>query len=189
MGAGTGRLTRLLAPVVRSIQAFDASEHMLELAESRLQALPRHNWRLGVCDHRRLAAEACSADITIAGWSICYLVVWNHESWQEEVRRSLAEMRRVLRPGGTMIILETLGTGTEVPLIPENLAAYYAFLEESGFSFRHFRTDYRFPSMAEAGSLCTFFFGETMAEKFIADGGSVLLPECTGLWWLQLTPV
>jgi len=28
-GAGTGRITRLLAPEVQSIRAFDASEHML----------------------------------------------------------------------------------------------------------------------------------------------------------------
>ena len=33
LGAGTGRLTRLLAPHVRSIRAFDASAHMLEVAE------------------------------------------------------------------------------------------------------------------------------------------------------------
>lgn len=188
LGAGTGRLTRLLVPVVRSIRAFDSSPHMLTLAEEKLRGLSARSWGLAVSDHRRLAAEDSSADMVIAGWTLCYLVVWNGDSWREEIRRALAEMQRVLRPGGTMIILETLGTGTEVPHPPENLAAYYAYLEEAGFRNRHIRTDYRFPSMEEARSLCTFFFGEAMAERLIADGPTALLHECTGIWWLKRDP-
>lgn len=50
-----------------------------------------------------------------SGWSICYMVVWHKETWQAELGKALAEMKRVLRPGGTIIILETLGTGKDKP--------------------------------------------------------------------------
>ena len=38
-GAGSGRLTRLLAPLVQRIRAYDASTHMLSVAELHLLGL------------------------------------------------------------------------------------------------------------------------------------------------------
>ena len=50
LGAGTGRLTRLLAPRVRSIKAFDTSAHMLEVAEKSLREMgfPKEKIRFGL---------------------------------------------------------------------------------------------------------------------------------------------
>jgi len=53
LGAGTGRLTCLLAPIVRSIHAVDSSAHMLEVATAKLQKSGLHNWQVHVADHRR----------------------------------------------------------------------------------------------------------------------------------------
>ncbi len=92
----------------------------------------------------------------------------------------------MLRPGGTIIILETLGTGYETPHSPDSLMAYYAFLEEEeGFSSTWIRTDYQFESLTEAEALTRFFFGESMADKVISED-PVILPECTGIWWWSL---
>jgi hypothetical protein len=94
-----------------------------------------------------------------------------------------------LRPGGTIIIMETLGTGYEMPTPPDELVAYYAYLEgEAGFSSTWIRTDYLFESLAEAQALTSFFFGEEMVEKVVREAGQdhVVLPECTGIWWLDL---
>jgi ubiquinone/menaquinone biosynthesis C-methylase UbiE len=44
LGAGTGRLTCLLAPLVQSIQAFDISPHMLDVANAKLGVSGLHNW-------------------------------------------------------------------------------------------------------------------------------------------------
>lgn len=177
-GAGTGRVTRLLAPFVRSIAAFDASESMLQVAADLLEAGGWHNWRTGVADHRHLPVESGSADLVISGWSICYLVDWNRQSWQADVTEALAEMGRLLRPGGWMVIIETQGTGFTTPHAPDHLVEYYRFLAEQGFDSTWFRTDYRFANAREARESSTFFFGEEMAQKI--EG--VLLPECTGLW-------
>lgn len=178
LGAGTGRVTRLLAPYVRSIKAFDASEHMLALAAASLKAGGWENWTLEVADNRSLpAADAC-ADLSISGWSVCYLVDWNRENWREDVTKALREMARVLRPGGTIMLIETQGTGFTTPHPPEHLLGYYDFLQEQGFQFTWFRSDYRFTTEQDAVESSTFFFGKEMAEKI--EG--VILPECTGIW-------
>ena len=54
LGAGTGRLTCMLAPVVKSIRAFDASQHMLDVAIAKLGQSGLQNWRVKVADHRNL---------------------------------------------------------------------------------------------------------------------------------------
>jgi ubiquinone/menaquinone biosynthesis C-methylase UbiE len=183
-GAGTGRLTCILAPVVKTIQAFDLSPHMLRKAASVLREEGVNNGHLAVADHRNLPVGAGQADLVIAGWSICYLAVWNEERWRDEVHKALAEMKRVLRPCGTIVILETLGTGFETPQPPDHLSAYFACLQEAGFHSTWIRTDYRFSSLEEAEQLIRFFFGAELAEM-VAQKQYVILPECTGIWWLE----
>ncbi len=183
LGAGTGRLTCMLSPTVKRIQALDASGQMLAAAAARLEQNNQRNWQMAVADHRALPIADQSADVAISGWSICYLVVDHEDSWRGQVSRTLAEIKRTLRPGGTIIILETLGTGYESPTAPDELTPYYAFLEKQGFSSTWIRTDFQFESLSEAQDLVGFFFGEKMAQKVVRENW-VVLPECTGIWWL-----
>jgi ubiquinone/menaquinone biosynthesis C-methylase UbiE len=179
LGAGTGRVTCLLAPLVRSIRAFDSAEAMLQVARDRLSEMGLTNWSVQVADHRNLPVEDSSADLAISGWSVCYLVDWAKGDWKPEVKKALAEMKRVLRPGGKMILIETQGTGFETPHPPEHLLEYYRFLQDAGFNFTWFRTDYQFESVQEARELTEFFFGKELADQFKGR----VLPECTGIWW------
>jgi ubiquinone/menaquinone biosynthesis C-methylase UbiE len=186
LGAGTGRMTCLLAPLVKSIQAYDISDHMLEVAAGKLAASRLQNWRTGIADHRELPVDDESADLAIAGWTICYTAIDYEETWKQELERALDEMKRVLRPGGTIIILETLGTGHSTPTPPDDMKTYLAFLEvEAGFSSAWIRTDYLFASLDEAREVTSFFFGESMVENAVGTD-PVILPECTGIWWLHV---
>jgi len=188
LGAGTGRLTRLLAPRVRSIKAFDASAHMLEVAEKSLREMVLTNWQTGMADHRQVPLADKSADLVISGWSFCYLAVWGGADWQSALQDGLNEIQRILRPGGMVIIIESLGTGTEKPHPPEHLGAYFDWLAEApfgddtGFERGWTRSDYRFESIEEAVELSTFFFGEEMGQQ-VREKNWVILPECTGVWW------
>jgi 2-polyprenyl-3-methyl-5-hydroxy-6-metoxy-1,4-benzoquinol methylase len=83
LGAGTGRLTRMVAPWVRSIHAFDSSSHMLQLARERMPSAPPSSstttsttataiasctFSLG--NNREVSAfglEPASADVVLAG--------------------------------------------------------------------------------------------------------------------------
>src|SRR5262245_47854362 len=51
-GAGTGRLTRLLAPHVRRVVALDRSRPMLEVAAARVRAAGHANVGLTLADNR-----------------------------------------------------------------------------------------------------------------------------------------
>jgi len=185
LGAGTGRLTRLLAPLAKSIKAFDASTHMLATAAKSLREMGLTNWSIEVADHRQIPVEDASADLVISGWSFCYLAVWGGEAWKSALEDGLREIKRINRPGGMVIIIETLGTGHEKPTPPEHLSAYFDWLTESGFERGWMRTDYRFESLEEAVELSTFFFGEEMGKK-VRDKNWQILPECTGIWWRKV---
>ncbi len=182
LGAGTGRLTCMVAPLVNAIRAFDASEHMLAVAQRKLKTAGLTNWQLEVSDNRKIPVADSCADIALSGWSICYLVDWGGEDWQAEVSKALAEMERAIKPGGVIILLETLGTGFKTPTPPDHLKDYYAFLAGQGYSSTWIRTDYQFDSVEEGNELAGFFFGEEMKGK-IEQEEKVTLPECTGLWW------
>jgi ubiquinone/menaquinone biosynthesis C-methylase UbiE len=185
MGAGTGRLTCLLAPQARSIIALDSSQSMLDVTAQKLEKAGLINWAIKVADHRALPLEDKSADVIVAGWSICYLGSSNVEGWEENIHKVIAEMNRVLRPGGTIIILETLGTGYEESTPPSFLKGYYSLLENNyGLTHTSVRTDYKFKTVQEAEQLTRFFFGDDLADKVVQDK-QLILPECTGIWWLH----
>ncbi|HET9587236.1 MAG TPA: class I SAM-dependent methyltransferase [Anaerolineales bacterium] len=182
LGAGTGRLTMILAPRVKSIDAFDLSAAMLRVCRQRLVASGSSNWQVSLADHRQLPVRAHAADLVVSGWSVSYLAVWNPEQAEQELDSWLAEMRRVLRKDGTIILFESLGTGNETPIRLEHLESTYGWLHANGFQNKWIRTDYRFESLHEAEELSRFFFGDELGEK-VRQNHWVILPECTGVWW------
>jgi len=185
LGAGTGRLTLLLAPRAKAIAAFDASAEMLRVCRERLLASGLSNWQADVADHRRLPVQDNSADLVVSGWSVSYLSVWDQEHGQVELDKWLIEMKRVLRKDGMIILFESLGTGNETPLRLEHVESAYRWLDANGFENKWIRTDYRFESVEEAADLAGFFFGAEMVDRIRARG-SVILPECTCVWWRRV---
>jgi ubiquinone/menaquinone biosynthesis C-methylase UbiE len=185
LGIGTGRLTRYLASDAHSLAGCDASIHMVEHAKLVISDPILKNLVLSVADMRVTPFASHSADMVIAGWSFCYLAVWGGNAWQHEVDKGLAEVKRLLKPGGMMLVLENFGTGFENPNPPPHLLNYFDYLKEKGFSSTWFRTDYRFASFEEALQLSGFFFGEDYARK-VREKRWTILPECTGLLSMKM---
>lgn len=182
-GAGTGRLTRLLAPRAASILALDIALPMLAHARNAIHTDTVH-WAVG--DNRTMPVASGIADITIAGWSFGHATGWNPKGWATDIALMVTEMERITKPGGSLIIIETLGTGSITPTPPTTaLAAYYFWLETVvGFSRQVIRTDYRFESVEEADRLTRFFFGDALADR-IQNEQLIIVPECTGVWGKQ----
>ena len=181
LGAGTGRVTRLLAPQAGTVLAFDASEAMLEVARDRLAALGAANCDLAVADNAALPVPNGVADLLVAGWTIGHTVSWYPDTWRGRVEAVLGEMERVARPDSRLAVIETLGTGCETPLPPEKLKPFFAVLRDHGFTCEVIRTDYRSASPDEAVRLVRFFFGDELAAA-VAASGSIEVPECTSAW-------
>lgn len=183
LGAGTGRLSCLLAPFAKSITAIDQSDEMLKVTRNKLNALGMMNWEAITGDIRETALPDHSIDLAVAGWSICYVGKTNAVNWQESIQTVMGELERVLRSNGTIILFETLGTGNEEPYVPENLIRYYDLLRNTyGFEQKVIRTDYRFNSVEQAAELSGFFFGEALANR-VRESSSSTLPECTAVFW------
>jgi len=94
-------------------------------------------------------------------------------------------MKRILRRDSFIVLFESLGTGNESPIRLEHLKEYYPWLDKAGFQNKWIRTDYKFKSVDEAEDLSRFFFGDELADKVRAKK-RVVLPECTGVWWLRV---
>jgi ubiquinone/menaquinone biosynthesis C-methylase UbiE len=183
LGAGTGRLACLLAPQVKHVRAFDISEEMLRVCREKFIASGLTNWQVDFADHRQLPVEDSSADLVVSGWSLSYLAVWNSASARTELEKWLGEMKRILRPSSHIVLFESLGTGNELPIKLEHLKDFYPWLDEVGFQNKWIRTDYKFESLAEAEYLSRFFFGDELGDQ-VMENKWVILPECTGVWWI-----
>ena len=97
IGAGTGRLLELVAPLVSSCLGVDASRAMLALARTRL-ARPD----LSHCAVRQ--ADMYRLPLADAGFDTVVLQMVLH--YAEDPAAALAEAARVLRPGGRLIVID-----------------------------------------------------------------------------------
>jgi ubiquinone/menaquinone biosynthesis C-methylase UbiE len=185
VGVGTGRLSRLLVPRARRFHGTERAPGMLDIARNHLDTIEtRAAVTLELGDARSLEVGDAWADVAIAGWVFGHFRSWFASDWKVEIGRALAEMNRALAPDGTLVILETLGTGSTEPAPPQpELGEYYQWLEaEHGMTRLAIRTDYQFPDVETAARTTSFFFGEAFAARVRAEQWS-RIPESTGLWW------
>lgn len=186
LGAGTGRLPLLFGGQPAQMVCLELHGDMLR-EHRRQQTQARGQWGLVQGDMRRLPFPSGWAEVVTAGWAMGHFVGWYGAEWQSHMHAALTEMHRLAAPGGAIIIMETLTTGSLTPAPPtEGLARYYDWLEDEwGFTRQEIRTDYQFASVDEAVARTEFFFGPELAAK-VRQNGWARLPEWTGVWGKRL---
>lgn len=102
LGCGPGELLARLATTARHVLGVDASPRMLELAAARLAGQPNVSLRLGELEHLPLRDAEVQA-VTLS-------LVLHH---LDDPRAALAEARRALAPGGTLLVAEFDRHGNE----------------------------------------------------------------------------
>ena len=180
---GTGRIARQLIVRCRRVVGVDRAPAMLAIARDHLERIAPGRWELHRADVTALPVASGQADVAIAGWVFGHLRYERADEWRDAIGRAIAEMDRALQPGGTLIVIETLGTGRETPHPPSpELAEYFAWLEgEQGMRRDVIRTDYAFPDAETAAVATGFFFGAEFAAR-VREHNWARIPECTGLW-------
>ena len=101
LGAGTGLLALALAPRVQELVAVDISERMLERLDDAAAADGVHNVEPLVADLRRLPLEDESATLVVSNYAFHHL-----DDPGKEL--ALAEARRILRPGGRLVVCDMM---------------------------------------------------------------------------------
>jgi SAM-dependent methyltransferase len=182
IGMGTGRVTRILLDAGARVVGYEQSAAMVAVARRLLG----QRFDAVVADVREVELPVNSADLALAGWCLGHFCEWFGEHWQAEIEGVLQKMWGALDVGGTLVLIETLGTGSDVAHPPNaELAAYYRLLENDwGMQRRELRTDYHFESIDAARESIGFFFGPEL-ERRVAERGWRVVPEWTGLWWKQ----
>ncbi len=104
VGSGDGAIAQLLAPRTRSITCLDRSERMIAAARKRLAV--QDNVRFSVGDMHELPFEDESFDAVL---------LFNTLTYAHNPARVVAEARRVLRPGGNLVVI-TLSAHGHAPI-------------------------------------------------------------------------
>jgi len=131
LGTGSGRLLSGLASRAASVIGVDASPALLEEARRRTADLPEHSVDLRLGDMAHLPVGDGEVDVVVANMVLHHL---------PEPARVFPEIRRVLRPGGALLIGEFLPHSEE--WMRESLADQWLglpptdlthWLDEAGF--------------------------------------------------------
>lgn len=94
VGCGDGTVASLIAPCARSVTCIDRSSRMVEAAAQRLAPVP----------HARVI-EADVHEMPFPAESFDVVVLFHVLTCAERPERALAEVARVLRPGGNVAVL------------------------------------------------------------------------------------
>ena len=97
LGCGTGQVSDALSPFVRQVIAVDSSSGMLQAARARLRNRENIAVRRGTLE--RLPVEDAELDAAVM------VLVLHHAA---DPARVLAEVARVVRPGGRLLIADML---------------------------------------------------------------------------------
>jgi ubiquinone/menaquinone biosynthesis C-methylase UbiE len=97
LGCGTGHIAEALAPCVAKVVAVDESGPMLESARKRLEAHDNVELRVGTIESLPIDDGALDA-------AILFLVA----HFVTDPARAMAEVRRVLRPGGRLLVVDLM---------------------------------------------------------------------------------
>ncbi|KNH07338.1 methyltransferase domain containing protein [Perkinsela sp. CCAP 1560/4] len=188
-GCGTGRISRLVAPLVQRVYAFDQSPAMVTyLASCRLPNTVCATCALGdesIANFHPSAGANPSPVVIIAAWSLCCVKQshWAEQAWKPVVSRIIDNWICRFQPE-RIIVLENLGTGVKEQTRKGDILQHVP-----GFSDPlHIRTDYAYATEEEALRELTFFYGGKTAAHFVntcswRNGeGQVVIPEVTGVY-------
>jgi ArsR family transcriptional regulator len=156
LGCGTGRTVQTVAPFVERVVAVDGSREMLETAAEHLRDFENVDLRQGELEALPVEEDALDAALLI-------LVL----HYVPDPARVLAEAKRVLRPGGRLLIVDMLPHEREEyqqqmghVWLGFSEAQVSRYLTQAGFEQARFRPlpadpEARGPSLFVATAVCS----------------------------------
>lgn len=138
LGCGAGHASFAIAPHARSVLAYDLAAPMLATVEASARERGLANIRTEQGAAEQLPFADASFDWVVSRFSAHH---WH------DVRLALAEVRRVLKPGGRVLFIDV--AGADHPLLDTHLQAVEVLRD--GSHVRNYRADEWVAFFAEAG--------------------------------------
>ncbi len=144
VGAGDGHTARLLESKERAVTGLEPA------------MAPRHRidggWVRGAAPDMPFSSD--SFDAAYSTWAYFFP---NHL----DVRPALAELERVVKPGGVLAIVDNAGDDQFCSMTDRKIATDPTVWVDLGFGVEIIETAFEFESMSDAERLLQFFFGPT----------------------------
>jgi len=96
IGVGSGLNLAFYGPEVESLTALDPSEELLRMAGRKAQGA-RFPVEFRNCSSENIPADDAAFDTVVSTWTLCTI---------PDPLQALREMKRVLKPGGTLLFVE-----------------------------------------------------------------------------------
>lgn len=151
VGAGDGHTAALLNRGARTVVALEPDPGMV----SRERGLI---WASGVAQD--IPFHDDSFDGAYATWAF-FLSGMD----QQVLRAGLAEVTRVVLPGGPLVFIDNAGNDEFSALSPRPLSGGSSWWVDRGFEMRVLGSSFRFDSIGEARELLSFYFGDEAAAR------------------------
>jgi len=147
VGAGNGFTAVRLRSSSRRIVAFEPDAGMID----RRAPLP---WVRGIAQNAPFRENTFHA--AYATWAFFFDAV-------PDIDEGLAELRRIVKNNGKIIIIDNAGDDGFSSLTTRNTASDPGWWRERGFDETIIPTSFRFDSLQEANKLIGFYFGDEAA--------------------------
>ncbi len=153
VGAGDGFTATRLSTDERTVVALEPAPGMVGPVEGRSRLV----WVRGVAQD--LPFHDGTFDGVYATWAYFF-------ANRSDLDDGLAEARRVLRPGGTLVLVDNAGDDGLAALSPRPLASDPEVFRARGFAVTRLRTAYKFDDPEQARALLGRYFGPEVAGSF-----------------------
>jgi ubiquinone/menaquinone biosynthesis C-methylase UbiE len=144
IGAGNGHTASLLTTAERNVVAAEPASGMID-HETELA------WVQAIAQQLPFGTD--SFDGTYATWAYFFPSFI-------DISDGLAEIRRVTKPGGPIVIVDNAGDDPFTAMAGEDIATDLGFWAQEGFSIEILESSFDFESMEDAESLLRLYFGE-----------------------------
>jgi ubiquinone/menaquinone biosynthesis C-methylase UbiE len=182
LGTGTGRVAFLVCPIVRHVYGIEPVGGMRLVAEAKKQRLGIRNVDFLPGEHKDTSLPDNSIDLIVEGWAFLRAFRTAYPEWRPEFEAIASEMKRILRPKGAIVLIETMGSLHIWDKVPDkNVELYDYFEKELCLKRTIIRTDYKFATIEEAVDFSTFFFGNEVGAE-VSEIGELIVPEATAVW-------
>ncbi|MFJ9785360.1 class I SAM-dependent methyltransferase [Amycolatopsis sp. NPDC101161] len=164
VGCGDGFHLPRFAREARSVLGIEPHEPLVRSALKRVEGLSNVDVRMGRA--QRLPVRSASVDVVHARTAYFF---------GPGCEPGLAEAERVLRPGGTIVIVdldvtsEPYGGWMRADLPHYDPVAVERFFARAGFGLRRVATEWRFPAAADLEAVLKIEFSKRVAEQAIAE--------------------